>query len=260
MNALQAKTQKWSVQKWFLVIVALGVAQFLFLASISGRARRQAHVGQPDQGQLRLSTFSPICSPSAGAGDYEDPTHLALVSARGFSGSVWLGMPRLEQRRSYWTEPPRWLLAGQGRLSARFDEASGDPGVENPIVATCPLLARPDARPTSASVTNSVLRLEGRLGRRDLLNPPVLPVWEFNDVLRPTSVQVLLDERGRVLNATLVSGSGLAGADQRALEVARGMLFRPAGDAEEGGLAWGTLTFIWHTLEPQTPETPGSIQ
>jgi hypothetical protein len=51
------------------------------------------------------------------------------------------------------------------------------------------------------------------------------------------------------MSATLLGGSGLAAADQRALELARSARFEPLSGPTQGqGLSWAKLVFQWQAV------------
>jgi TonB family protein len=210
---------------------------------------------------LRLVTPQPAARDSLAQFGVSDPAQSALVSPQGYSGPTWLLLPRLDPGSSEWLEPPRWLTQYQGWLALPSKALTERPSALPPLVAipppTTPLAAPVAAHPVSSK---SALRLEGGLQRRPLLNAPELPGWEFNDVLLPTVVQVVVDETGAVLNATLLSRSGLETADQRALRVARNLRFAAATDPSAPGLTWGTAVFQWHSTAPGVVAVPAATR
>ncbi|HEY1662723.1 MAG TPA: hypothetical protein VGI03_09920 [Verrucomicrobiae bacterium] len=95
----------------------------------------------------------------------------------------------------------------------------------------------------------STLRVDGDLARRPWIAAPRLPLWIDNDVLQPAVVQVLVNPEGDVASEVLLPpGSGLDAADQKALEIARGLHFVRAAHP-----TFGNLTFNWQTAP--APET-----
>jgi hypothetical protein len=87
-----------------------------------------------------------------------------------------------------------------------------------------------------------------------------LPDWPFPDVIAPSKVQVLVDAAGNVVSTILLPpGSGFTTADQydvadqRAIELARALRFKPAAH-----LTVGRIIFNWHTVPPPAapPATP----
>jgi TonB family protein len=181
-----------------------------------------------------------------------DPAELALASPLGFSGPVWLRLPKPSPQVQEWSEPPRWLTQDISGLGASFASVPGLAAWPSPPVAERPAPAYAGLPwQTNSSFTNSHLRVEALAGR-PLLSEFSLPKWPFGDVLAPSTVQVLVSTQGTVMSATLLAGSGLAAADQRALELARSARFAPAPTA---GLAWGRLVFEWHT-QPEGAALP----
>jgi hypothetical protein len=105
--------------------------------------------------------------------------------------------------------------------------------------------------------------VEGALAARGLLSLPPLPVWAGADLLAPSQVRVLVDARGHPVSALLLAGSGLAAADQAAVNLALAAQFgsdpaalkAPPGNPA-AGLVFGRLNFRWHTV-PVTALTNG---
>lgn len=189
----------------------------------------------------------------------EDPAQYALASAVGFSGPVWLQPPHLDTTSSAWDEPPRWLSpeAG-GNVASRPIPSPGDvPAVS---VVKHPQSAIPSLPPVQNSAPGrSVLTLEGALAKRPMMGNLDLPVVESNDVLQPTTVQVVVDSRGSVLPAILLTSSGLASADRQALDLARSARFAPV-DPRLGGTewTWGRMVFRWQGVAPSATAKPGA--
>ncbi len=95
----------------------------------------------------------------------------------------------------------------------------------------------------------STVRLDSDLAGRQWITAPRLPLWIDNDVLLPSIVQVLVNSEGDVVSDVLLPpGSGLDVADQKALEVARGLHFTHASDS-----TFGEMIFNWRTVP--APET-----
>ncbi len=247
----------WSTRRWMGVVAAVFVVQLTFISLLSAKPEHKSdHLTDLGTG-ICLLTAIDQADPHAELFVMRDPANNALVSSNGFSGRLWFGLTDVGQDRPAIAEPYRWLQPDQ--ISIQIKGSRGQPQVDStplqiPLVRPVPPeIGGVQIRPL---LTNSTIRLEGNLARRQLLNPPALPTWEFTDVLLPTSVQVLLDEYGHVINATLLSRSGLAAADERALEFVRGLTFARANDASSGGLEWGIITFVWMTREPAPVSAP----
>ncbi|MCU0772635.1 MAG: energy transducer TonB [Verrucomicrobia bacterium] len=184
-----------------------------------------------------------------------DPTLLALGSAQGFS-ALWLQPPRLPPLKADWDQPPSWLNLDPDRLAARFLEfarsnASSTPGLTFKV----PLQMVPDpgVYEQAPLLTASNLRVTGDLDGRELLRQPELPSWKAVDLLPPSEVRVVVDTRGWVTSAILVSSSGSTEADRFALNAAREVRFAPRrAAATTPALTLGRLVFEWHATPEQT--------
>ena len=258
MNAPPALPRGWSRGTWCTVIVAVLAGQILLVFLLSAKPRLPAPPAAMPSA-LQLVTPSQATHDSLAEPHVSDPAESALVTARGYSGPVWVRRPPLDPASSEWIEPPRWLTQTQSGVTASSAQPARPSIVAQPMLATWPAAALPPTLPAAAPVvTNSVLRFEGALQRRRLLSTPELPAWEFNDVLLPTAVQLVVDETGAVQNATPLSRSGLEAADQRALKVAWGLRFAAAGDPNLTRLTWGTVVFQWHATAPAVAAAPAT--
>jgi len=241
----------WPRRRWIGVVTTVFVAQLTFVFLLSAKPERKADHLTGRRAGICLLTAIDKADPHAELLVMRDPANNALVNSNGFSGRLWFGLPEVGRDRPDITEPHRWLQPEQINIpikdNHRQSQADSTPLQTPPVRPVPPGIGALQTRPL---LTNSIIRLEGNLQRRQLLNPPALPTWEFTDVLLPTSVQVLLDEYGHVLNAILLSRSGLAAADECALEFARGLTFAQSNDTSADGLQWGIVTFVWVTREP----------
>jgi hypothetical protein len=182
---------------------------------------------------------------------------LAEVSSAGFSGALWRGGDAVQLSAPLF--PGSNERMGADATSAPLFAESVE--MEPARLAAHPL---PDIRPgvswaagsgTDAQPGASRLRLGGPLASLAVQVPGGLPVWTNADVLAPTTVQLLVEPGGGVLSAVVLpAGSGLAAADQEGLRLARQLQF-PSGATDGTGdedrqLVWGTVEFVWHTVEP----------
>lgn len=79
----------------------------------------------------------------------------------------------------------------------------------------------------------------------------MLSVWTNSLLLRPTTVQVLLDSNATVLSAYVIPpGSGVGVVDQEALRIARCIRFRGVDHSESPFLRWEMLNFVWRSALP----------
>jgi len=239
----------WSLRRWGWVIAGLAAFQLLAFVLLSGNSRGSNPALRTAPPAIRMLTPPEKGAERFAVAPVDDPANAALVSPHGFSGPLWLSLPGVETRKAQWVEPPRWLQPEQTAPLSVTRQGLSLASLAYPSSSAHPPHAGAETRARAPTQTNSVLRLAGGLQRRPVLNPPDLPAWAFNDVLLPTTVQVLVDEQGRALAATLLSQSGLAAADQRALELSRALAFGPAPDSSPAGLDWGTVTFLWVAVE-----------
>lgn len=186
-----------------------------------------------------------------------DPANTALVNSNCYTGRLWF---QPHSPDANWPElfgTHHWLHPDQIRdLTVPYTQLQ-KPALPSPeVVASQPLIPKPAPVATKQMLTSSVLRAEGELQNRTILDRPVLPTWEFSDVLYPTTVQIVLDEHGHVISATLLGRSGLPAADEKAIEIAKGLTFKPSAEAAQKYVEWGILTFIWATREPIVQPQP----
>jgi len=255
MNARLGEPRRWNRRTWCGVVAGVLAAQLLLVFLLSGKPQPPGPPAAPS-GVFRMLTRPADLGEPPGASAWADPAQSALISAQGYSGPAWLRRPWVEPGRSEWREPPCWLTQQIANLLTPFTPAAV-PAPFTPVLIADRSPSTPTVVPQldRPILTNSVLRMEGSLRRRPLLNPPLLPSWEFNDVLLPTTVQVFVDEQGAVWNATLLSPSGLPAADQLALDLTRSLRFAALQRPGAARFAWGTLTFQWHTHAPPSPSS-----
>jgi TonB family protein len=185
-----------------------------------------------------------------------NPTLFVWANPHGFSQAAWLKIPALQHQSADWTEPPRFLAVRAEQLGMGFREfvqKKAPPPFEIAgKSATQIVLTELSA---TSICTQSTVHVRGDLSGRRLLSQFDLPSWPRDDVLRETEVQVVVDDYGQTQSAILLSSSGSAEADARALELARSAEWEPlAGRGHPGSpqgifvLSWGLLVFSWHTV------------
>lgn len=241
----------WSRRRWVGFVAVVYVLQLLLMMGLSHPRR----VAPP----LTLPVSQPVWHLASGslaeglirAPWLADPAQFALISPKGFTGALWTNLDAPPARTAEWTEPVRWLTRAGGGIEAGAGVSHGSLPLDLPRVSDRADPAIPlHSRPADRLMTNSALRLLDGLAGRQWLAPPGLGQWEHNDVLGPSAVQVVVNEHGAVVSATLVSGSGLAAADQKALALARSARFNPVAGAP---LVWGRIEFVWETRLPPDP-------
>jgi len=185
-----------------------------------------------------------------------DPTLFALPHAQSFSGEAWLQAPPPPSLSFDWSDKPLWLTLSTeslGELFTRFAETNRFESRRRIKADTALTMPKLSAR--LEVQRESRVHVAGGLAQRKLLTQFDLPAWPHNDTLTNTVVSVLVNSAGQTLSADLVSGSGLAAADQHALAQANSARFesleQTGPDKSQSalqGLTWGDLIFEWRTL------------
>jgi hypothetical protein len=189
-----------------------------------------------------------------------DPTLFAIPDAHGFSGGAWLKTTERDYDVSEHTESPFWLALDVGdlgkpaeqfvRTNARLPIAIA----ENPVSKIFGSLPFVDLRENAQ--TNSQLRIEGEIAARKLIDFPQLKSWVHSEILSNTVAQIAVNQRGAVVVARLLSRSGLAEADDAALDVARQLQFVPV---EKSELTWGKVILDWFTAPLPTTNATSEL-
>lgn len=194
----------------------------------------------------------------------QNPTLFAFASGLGFSGLAWQQLPALQYQPTDWTEPPRFLELSLVDLDS-FLHSIIHSNATTPFEVAAkaePTILR-SALPTAAQImpTQSVVRVEGPLADRKLLTPFTLPPLRAGDLVPDTVVQAEVDVDGRTQSATLLTSSGVASADQLALDLTRAARFesqRRGAEAPTAELTWGRLVFSWLTLPLPATNAPAA--
>jgi hypothetical protein len=235
----------WSQKKWLTVVAIIFAAHIAIIFAF----------GEKKQNVPRPVTNVPTLKLSDDSDELlalDDPTLFILPHLQGFAGPAWLQPPRLQFHRQEWTEQPRWLPLSAESLGATFQQF-----MLTNFFASHPLDFKPEvklsAQPPpveSALPQNSTMQIEGELAQRQLLDEINLPSLQYNDVIAPSAVQVLVDAAGDVVSAVLLpsensmeAASHYDAADQRALELAHSLHFAPSSR-----ITFGKLIFNWHTV------------
>jgi TonB family protein len=176
-----------------------------------------------------------------------DPTLFALPHQRDFAAAGWLNIQTNPPPDFRYTEPPRWLPLSADGLGAAFGRLMPANSLVNPPLdfKPAPMLITPATPMEPALPPTSTMQIEGELAPRQLPAPISLTNWPFADVLSPCVVQVLVDAAGNVVSTVVLKSSDYKDADDKALELARTLRFKPAAS-----LTIGQVTFNWHTVPP----------
>lgn len=235
---------RWSRMRWAAIVIAILVAQGALLLK-APRPIVPASREPVASTQIRFAQrgMNPELS------DLQRPTLFASASSKGFSGRAWLA-------KAPWSPPDENGLPRAEFLrleDARAIDSSASPGWEPApaYFSHARPLARPDIfeSPSNPPDEPSRFRLEG-LENRALLSTPQVPVHYSTDALRPTVLQILVDDEGAVFSARVLNSSGSKTADSEALNLARKARFESRPPGQEQGITPGKIIFEWRTLDP----------
>jgi TonB family protein len=228
----------WSRQRWIMVLL-LAISVHLALASLF--SRKQAATPRPVTGapQFHLTEsgneFLALTDPTLFAQPHE---------ALDFFPTGWRGAVAVTEPPFNWTEPPPFLPPDQAKFGADFTRFVQSNRFTQLALSMKPepAFAPPAVFIESALPRHSALELSANIAARRL-NQPAVPTLPYNDILKPSRVQLLVNADGSISSAVLLESSEWGTADQKALELARALRFRPAQ-----GLTFGELTFTWHSV------------
>lgn len=242
----------WSRRRWLITIALVFAAQLALVMVLGDRPWKRPKPAKAFR-QALAERAVPPASPA-----WDDPTLFALANPRGFSGQAWMRVPPLAHHYYEWTDKTCWLEPKPDALGLELVQAlrpapNAKMLVEKPVPASFLPSGLEGAMPLPG---RSLLHVEGEFSDRDLLAPPALPVLNFNGSLPPSVVQAVVDELGRVFSLSLVAESGNKTADQKALQIAKSLVFAelPSRVPGRSGLhhRFARLVFQWHTTPLST--------
>lgn len=261
MNGDTIEASPWSTRRWALAVGVLLAAQVGAVFLLSARTKEGPR--QPQAQFIARWLTSPNAARAVDQLLLNDPTHLAAVNPKGFSGAAWLRPTPPVYQPAEWREAERSLAQPTQSLGSAFQQvgrASPTTGFETARKPIVPLPTAAVAQPPLRSASR--LLVEGPLRARTLLQPPAIPSRPHHDVLADTRVQVSVSAEGLVLPPRLLPSNGVKdpaqrAADQHALELARALRFAPAPKSPEARAATpseGVLVFQWHTIPSPAPK------
>lgn len=182
--------------------------------------------------------------------EYFDPSDISLPNIHGFSRSAWqhLAPPVMEafdpERMPSFLAPPSGLL-----LPVLLEQRQlGDlvqAGLEKSVAE--PDAVREGGLEAPLPVTNSVIRIDGDLSKRLLVQPPRLPLAPPNTVPQVARVFIAVGLDGRVRYAVLDRSSGNEALDTESLQIVRQLRFDMLSAVDPLELTWGSVRFFWAT-------------
>lgn len=247
----QPHADAWGTGRLTVLVVALFIVQVGFVLLFAERekpARRQTRA------EPRVVFVHEHVDVVALA---DEPTLFAWAGPHTFSGHAWFRTLAKEYPQNKWTEPPAFFELPTAQLVSWFENVIDENNAHAVEVAEKIApdfdLHIPDPTPTFLP-DKSTLAITGDIGARRFISQFDLPSWHATDVLRPTTVRVVVDANGQVHSATLLSQSGSEQADKFALDIAKLAEWEPSPEIRRQplgspptGLASGTMIFYWHT-------------
>jgi TonB family protein len=175
-----------------------------------------------------------------------DPTLFARPNAHDLVTAYWRHIPASTRPNFDWAAPPGYLTNAAASLGTLFRDF-----IQNSRPAELPLHFKPEPLSSVPAVAGqdttpqTTWRISGDLVHRPLVAPQnaPLPSLPRNEVIGPSTVQVLVDTAGNVASAVVVAPNAAPEADQLALQLVRNLRFTPASH-----LTFGDITFTWHTV------------
>ena len=228
----------WSARRWlFFIALTLGAhVAFIFLFSARSDAGPRAVTRVPQfhliDGNRELVALT-------------DPTLFTLPHLNDFLPAAWLRPVAAQPPTFHWSETPQFLppvIENLGMAFNTFMRTNLFSGL-NPDYKPEPAPAESAETFGSLLRQNSTLQLSGGLAQRRMLNQIIVPTLTWNDVLKTSRVQALVDADGNVVSVVLLESSDYATADQKALALAKTARFAPGS-----GSTLGEFLFNWHTV------------
>lgn len=254
MNSFALERSSRSRQRLVYTVAAVFLVQVVLVVFLS-LGERPAPPRNRFETAVSLVAGGPLTAQFEQAAAGNDPTLLALPSVDGFSGPAWLKFEPLGYQPSEYSEPPHWLVLDEHSLGMKFSRF-----VETNAARLAPNAARPlpplqryePNYPSAAVPSESRLRIDGALNSRSPSGGFPLKSWRHSEILSNTVVRAVVDGDGYTVTATLLRESGFPEADRYALRLAETARWQPLPPHEKRAqesrqLAWGQLTFQWHT-------------
>jgi TonB family protein len=245
-----AAAESWPRNRWLYLVALVFVAQLAFIFVLG------AHKPIATRTPSRSTPLTLAAGKTFPLAEYDDPSLFALPNRHNFSGAARRLTPRNPAVSADWTEPFRPLALHAEKLGDSFAQfLNTSAAVTVPIAQKIfPPITALDTAAAAPLPAQSSVRFEGGLAARSLAAPLDLPAQPSADILADSVVRVLVDARGRVVSAALLTGSGLADADTKALELARTARFEPlpnnSSASPTAALTWGRMIFNWHIVAP----------
>jgi len=263
MSENSAESPPWGGFRWTAAVLLILMLHLGGLYALSDWAERPAGRGE-DPFRVVLLTGAGDARRLLEAASLNDPTLLASVSPRGFSGPAWLNIAPPPFKLPEWTDEERWLTQDVAVLGADFRSY-----VRTNLGATLSIAKQTLPPPIAAAEVKeapgvSRLIVAGDLARRPLIEQPELKPMPGGELLMPSEVEVLVDDKGYVFSPRLQPAYGVRSpaqqaADREALRLIPRLRFAPVerlpGD-DDFPFAKGYVVFHWATAPPAATNAP----
>ena len=243
-----------TLKKKFLLLVVFAVATHLALIYLFGAKKNFTPRPPAKVPQIQLANAADQLI------ELDNPALFALPNARDFSAIVWQKNSIIATPSFRYREEPRWLTLAPKNLGAAFAQfiQTNRFGNFTPDFKPLPQFAVLTGSGASALPQRTTLEISGTLAARKLLSAPALPALLLNDIIAPSTVQVLVDRSGNVLSAVLLplenfieAAGRTSPGDTNAATIARGLRFAPAPQP-----TIGEIIFRWQTVPFPTTNPP----
>lgn len=235
--------ERWTNRK-FIFVVVLVLGFHLALIFLFGTKKQIVPVLVGPMPHLQLADgVSELIALS-------NPTLFARPNAHDLVSSFWRQPPAAPQTSFDWPKLSHYLAPDPTGFGSVFHEfVQNSRPAEAPVdFKPQPAVILPEMDLVNPVPQNTTLRFSDELVRRPLLETISPPVWPRNDVIEPSTVQVLVDSDGMVDSSVVLKSSRDNGADQLALQLVRRLRFAPARQ-----LMFGEITFFWCTVPTNAP-------
>jgi hypothetical protein len=239
--------------KKFLLLVVFALATHLALIFLFGTKKQIVARPVTNVPQLQLGNAADELL------KLNNPALFALPNLRDFSAVIWQRSPTITQPAFHHAEAPRYLASPES-LGAAFTQFMQTNRFGNFALnfKPAPMFAEPVAGVESALPQRSTRKISGALAQRKLLAAPALPSLTLNDIIAPSTVQVLVDRAGYVVSAVLLARDNffetagrMDNGDTNAIVLARQFKFAPAPQP-----TFGEIIFRWHTTPLTLTNSP----
>lgn len=250
----------WNRARWIRAIALVFVGQVFFAWALA------EHSNHPIRATKPLAPVALVVDPSvnqriAASPEVIGSTLFALVSPQGFSGTAWLKSQPRQNALTEWEEPEFYLPPNPARLGTTFEHYITTNAPKLSTAATFPVAQMdPVDLPAARLPAQSTFRITGDLAARKQSHEFFVPQWPLAGTLDNTIVSVAVDASGEVFSTAVITSSGLAAADAKAVELVGQMHFSPSPQRRPASpigadLTWGRVIFRWQTIAPPAAAT-----